>query len=84
MEVIGLYGQFKGFLVALELPAQGSPYGERELRGAGLAGSLNGAAHVGEGHFAVEQRPQLALEVWRHDGVGGGGGEPPHGTGNWW
>jgi hypothetical protein len=26
-----------GFLVALELPAQSSPYGKRELRGAGLA-----------------------------------------------
>jgi hypothetical protein len=32
-------GGSKGFLVALELPAQGRPYGEREIRDAGPAAS---------------------------------------------
>jgi hypothetical protein len=66
--------------IAFELPAQGRSRGERELRGAGLATSVNGAAHIGEGRFAMEQRPQVPLEGRRHDG--GVGGDPPHVTGN--
>jgi hypothetical protein len=66
----------------LSCPRWAVPTVSASSRCAGLAASVNGAAHVGEGRFAVEQQPQVALTGWRHDGVGGG--EPPRRTGNWW
>jgi hypothetical protein len=56
-----------GFFVAFKLPMQGRTIGDRELRGAGLAASIKSASHVREGGFAVEKRPQVALECWGHD-----------------